>query len=258
MVNSIDRSQNVYSNSTAPISPSQVKHAPPLSSDTLRKMAHAAPEFSFNTIWQAIVDCFRSIFSCFFKTNSGPTTTPKIAEIAARDHFIWFYKQEENALTAFLGNFHPCTIDLWGLRFSCAEAAFQAAKFAPRRDLMQQFVNLDGQAAFRLGRNLSRSWTPAQTAQWQLRNLDVMREVVTAKFAQNLDLRALLIETSDSYLVEHIPVKGRDAFWGNDFDGTGQNWLGRICMEVRGTYNGCGVRVAPPQYQRFLQRIPRV
>jgi N-glycosidase YbiA len=223
--------------------------------DSLRMHQSSQGSFSFKSIWDAIVNCFKSLFSCFFKKSLSPNQIKiRIAQIAAHDQFIWFYKKEDNQLTASLGNFHPCPIQLWGMQFQCAEAAFQAAKFASNRNLMQQFQNLDGEAAFRLGRQLSRNWSPAEKTQQQNRNLAVMREVVTAKFTQNADLKELLLLTGNAYLVEHIPVKGRDCYWGDDSDGTGQNWLGRVAMEVRGHLGGTGVVQRNPQYNQFLSR----
>ncbi len=253
MTNPINRKQSISLDYTISIPNVVKKPVLNIPNESLRLTQSAQDGFSLSTIWDAIVNCFNSLFSCFFKTSQSPTKD-EIAQIAARNQFIWFYKKEENPLTAFLGNFHPCSINLWGMQFQCAEAAFQAAKFAPNRNLMQRFQNLDGEAAFNLGRDLSRNWTPTETTLWRNRNLRVMQEVVTAKFSQNADLKELLLATGNAYLVEHIPVKNRDAFWGDDFDGTGQNWLGRIAMEVRGSLGGTHVVPRNPQYNQFLLR----
>lgn len=256
MTNPIYGKQNISLNYTMSI-PNGVHSARPenWNRDSLRTAQSSQSSFSLSTIWDAIVNFFKSLFSCFFKTSHSPNQTKdEIARIAARDQFIWFYKKEENPLTAFLGNFHPCTINLWGMQFKCAEAAYQAAKFSPTRILMQRFQGLDGESAFRLGRALSRHWAPAETSGWQHRNLGVMQKVVAAKFTQNADLKELLLSTGNAYLVEHVPVKGRDAYWGDDSDGTGQNWLGRVAMEVRGNLGGTRVVPRNPQYNQFLLR----
>ncbi len=252
-----NRKQSVSLNDTMSI-PESIKSPTPTPSfpnDSLRLAQSSQGSFSLQSIWNAIVNCFKSLFSRFFNTSYSPNQLKdKIAQIAARDQFVWFYKKEENPLTAFLGNFHPCPIHLWGMQFSCAEAVFQAAKFAPDRNLMQRFEGLDGEAAFRLGRSLSQNWTGAQTAQWRNCNLAAMRAVVTAKFTQNPDLGDLLLRTLNAYLAEHLRSKGREAYWGDDCDGTGQNWLGRILMEERGRLGGTGVVPRNPQYDQFLLR----
>ena len=229
---------------------------------TLRTTQASHDSFSLKSILDSISNGFKSIFSWFSSlfsssstnTHTSNSTKDQIARIAARDQFIWFYKKEENALTAFLGNFHPCSIQLWGMQFQCAEAAFQAAKFSPDRAIMARFQTLDGEAAFKLGRQLSQNWTPQQTNNWRNRNLAVMREVVKAKFTQNADLKELLLATGNAYLVEHVPVKHRDAFWGDDSDGTGYNWLGQTSMAVRGSLGGTAIVPRNQKYNQFLAR----
>jgi ribA/ribD-fused uncharacterized protein len=57
-----------------------------------------------------------------------------------------------------------------------------------------------------------------------------MRKAVLAKFEQHPDLAALLVATGDARIVEHTDA---DSFWGDGGDGSGQNMLGRILMDVR-------------------------
>ncbi len=261
MATPIQKNQKIPSQNSIPSAPPQLNHASPLFRDTLKMGALAQSSSIFSEFWDAIVKCFKSLFGCFFNFNAPSSsistaldTKAKLREIAARDHFVWFYKAEENPLTAFMGNFHPCTIRLWGMEFQCAEAAFQAAKFYPNRAQMETFQNLDGPSAWQRGRQLSRTWGPHETAAWRNRSIAVMREVVNAKFNQNPDLKELLLATGHAYLVEHIPVKGRDAFWGDDFDGTGLNWLGGIAMEARGNMGGEGPVARNAQYNQFVSR----
>lgn len=254
MLNPIGRAQNTQFNYTL-TAPDSVRILAQRPVDTLRTTQKARNGFSLATIWEAIVNCFTSLFGCFFNSTTAPSTSKEqIARIAARDGFVWFFKREENPLTAFLGNFYPCTIRFWGLQFQCAEAVYQAAKFAPDRRTMQRFQNLDGEAAYQLGRSLSRNWSNAQRNRWQHNNLQYMREIVSAKFGQNPDLADLLLATGNAYLVEHPPVRGRDAFWSDDHNGTGQNWLGRIAMEVRGNLGGGAPVGRNQQYNQFLSR----
>jgi predicted NAD-dependent protein-ADP-ribosyltransferase YbiA (DUF1768 family) len=60
--------------------------------------------------------------------------------------------------------------------------------------------------------------------------LRAMRYIVREKFTQHEDLRKLLYKTGDKKLVEHTTS---DNFWGDGGDGSGQNWLGKILMEIR-------------------------
>lgn len=217
------------------------------------QMGNQAKTPSFlSRIWDTIVSCFKTLFSCCFKQQAAQPLIEKIKEIANRDHFIWFYKKEENPLTASFGNFHPCKIQFMGYEFNCAEAVFQAAKFADQPQLISQFQHLHGDAAWRLGRQLSQNWTRQQRLDWNSRKKQVMLQVLAAKFEQNPHLKELLLATTDAYLVEHTPVKGRDAFWSDDSDGTGRNTLGKCLMKVRQHLGGTGIVSRPRNYNRFL------
>lgn len=57
-----------------------------------------------------------------------------------------------------------------------------------------------------------------------------MREIVYIKFSENEKLKQVLLSTGNRDIYEHTK---RDSFWGDGGDGSGENWLGRILMEVR-------------------------
>ena len=147
--------------------------------------------------------------------------------------FIYFYDHED-PLTEWLGNFYPVSVEYNGLVFANSEAAFQAQKFIHRSDLMAEFTTLSGDQAFRRAREL-REWIRSD---WFDVNVGVMRGVLVAKIEQNPELARRLEATRDAYLIEHNPVKGRDAFWSDDHDGTGKNMLGILWMEIRGEFYG--------------------
>lgn len=58
----------------------------------------------------------------------------------------------------------------------------------------------------------------------------IMREILLIKFTSDKKCKKVLISTGDSELVEHT---SRDAYWGDNGDGTGKNMLGKLLMEVR-------------------------
>ena len=51
-----------------------------------------------------------------------------------------------------------------------------------------------------------------------------------AKFGQHAALRNLLVETGSAELIEHTE---NDSFWADGGDGSGQNMLGVLLMELR-------------------------
>jgi N-glycosidase YbiA len=133
------------------------------------------------------------------------------------------------AVTADYGcfsNFSAHPVQLKGRVWPTTEHYFQAQKFAGQPDEEEVRLAKSPMIAARMGRSRKRPLRP----DWETAKLDVMREAVRAKFTQHEDLTTILLATGDAVLVEHTT---RDNFWGDGGDGSGQNWLGRILMEVR-------------------------
>jgi ribA/ribD-fused uncharacterized protein len=63
-----------------------------------------------------------------------------------------------------------------------------------------------------------------------------MRQAVLRKFETHADICKTLLNTGDEELVENAPG---DYYWGCGADGTGQNKLGKILMEVRAALRAC-------------------
>lgn len=129
----------------------------------------------------------------------------------------------------FLSNFFECMITDHGLTFPSAEHLYQAykAKTVYHAKAIQE-APTPGMAK-RICRAIS------IREDWESIKIDVMRHVVTLKFAQNVHLQDLLLATDDMLLIE-----GNN--WGDKFWGTvnheGENHLGRILMEVRQNIRG--------------------
>lgn len=141
---------------------------------------------------------------------------------------IYFYDQNDPQ-TYWLGNFYPIKVEYNGLVFADSEAAFQAQKFINYPQIMAEFTNLTGDQAYHKARELESLIRP----DWSQVKVEVMKEVLLAKVHQNPIIASKLEATGDAALVEHNPVKGRDAFWSDDHDGTGLNMLGKLWMEIR-------------------------
>lgn len=127
----------------------------------------------------------------------------------------------------FLSNFyqHKFT-SLTGERWQSGEHAFQAAKLTPglsRRLYLQIKQAASPGQAKRLGRQV-----PLRP-DWEEIKVNIMRNILRAKF-RDPELREMLLATGDAALVEGN--YWYDTFWGV-CNGRGQNWLGRLLMEVR-------------------------
>lgn len=125
---------------------------------------------------------------------------------------------------AFMSNMYPVDIeyeiDGRTLSFTCAEAAFQAAK-CPKR--AAEFTRISGYAAKRLGRKVK------LRPDWEDVKIRVMAEVLMAKFGRNLDLMDKLERVSGPIVEDN---SWHDTFWGQ-CDGKGENWLGRLLEQVK-------------------------
>lgn len=128
----------------------------------------------------------------------------------------------------FLSNFYPARVVYEGIEYPTSEHAYQAAKTL---DIFQR-------------QNVAMLRTPAEAKRygkavsmrpdWDDVKVDVMEEIVYAKFTQNENLMHMLVLTEDMPLIEGN--SWGDTFWGV-CDGVGENNLGKILMRVRDRLN---------------------
>jgi ribA/ribD-fused uncharacterized protein len=131
---------------------------------------------------------------------------------------------------AFLSNFYPAQTPYEGLVYPTSEHAFQAAKTLDTEERRRIAGLATPAQAKRAGRNL------ALRPDWEQVKIAVMTAIVRAKFQHNPDLTQKLAATADAGLVEGN--RHGDRFWGV-CQGEGQNWLGRVLMEVRAELAKC-------------------
>lgn len=125
----------------------------------------------------------------------------------------------------FLSNFYPAKQMYDGIAYYNAEAAYQAQKCADP-DPKMHFAKLYSDESKRFGRTI------VVREDWDEIKVDVMKQVVRAKFEQNPRLAKMLLGTGD------IPLREgntwHDVFWGVDLKtGEGENHLGQILMQLR-------------------------
>lgn len=125
----------------------------------------------------------------------------------------------------FLSNFYNCIVEIEGIKFNNAEAAFQAMKCEEKSD-REIFRNLSALEAKRLGRRAN------LRPNWNLLRMKYMKEIILDKFSRNPELKEKLLATGNAELIEGNTWN--DKFWGvNIYTGVGENHLGKILMEVR-------------------------
>lgn len=139
---------------------------------------------------------------------------------------VLFYEPwDENG---YLCNLSAYDVFYDGVLWPTAEHCYQAQK---HRDInYREKVRLckTPEEAIALGRDET---SPSyRHDDWLKVRVEVMHEVVYAKFSQHDDLKRLLLDTGDSLIFEHTK---NDKFWGDNLDGSGQNNLGKVLMRVR-------------------------
>jgi len=155
--------------------------------------------------------------------------------IESDNNQILFYNRDRERY-GFLSNFHPAPFELDGEVWPTVEHYYMAMKSedpAYRQQIMaaptpgkakrlgDSKENPAKQSLFRTGIALNPNWNTEK--------LKVMQRAVAAKFSQNPQLKQALLQTGNAELIEDSPT---DSFWGIG-NGSGQNWLGKILMDVR-------------------------
>ena len=123
----------------------------------------------------------------------------------------------------WLSNFYPAKVARNGKTYLCAEAAYHAAKFEDKPDIVDKFTKLDGDAAYKLASTLT-----YDNAAFSKKSVQIMTEIIKSKFSDT-NLMKKLKDTGSKTLVEFNWWNSK--FWGQSPDG--MNWLGRILMYVR-------------------------
>lgn len=137
---------------------------------------------------------------------------------------IKFYRTGDNY--GFLSNFSKSYIYLDSRTWPTVEHYFQASKFEDVQTVNRISELLSPMQAANEGRssnNLIRK-------DWNLVRDTYMLNALKAKFFQNPELGYKLRQTGNATLIEHTV---NDNYWGDNGDGTGENRLGLLLMEVR-------------------------
>lgn len=125
----------------------------------------------------------------------------------------------------WLSNFWLVPIDYNGHIYHSTEHAFQATKAANEKDREQVANSKTPGDAKRRGRQVK------IRSDWEEVKLNIMRELLRAKFTTGSNLAQKLIATGNVKLVEGN--HWGDTFWGIDDRRGGENWLGVLLMQRR-------------------------
>lgn len=139
----------------------------------------------------------------------------------------------------WLGNMSPFSVEHHCKTYRTTEALFQALRFDDAEIVEAIREQKSPMAAKMLAKKHRDRMvvTPLSTA-----DLNNMRLVLRLKLEQHPQLRAALLATDEQEIVEDCTKRPRGSglFWGAALrDGTwvGENWLGRLWMEIRSDLN---------------------
>ncbi|MDZ4226147.1 MAG: NADAR family protein, partial [Patescibacteria group bacterium] len=76
---------------------------------------------------------------------------------------------------------------------------------------------------------LSQKYKSKQVSDFDAQKVEIMKEICRAKVEQHEDVKEALIESGTDVIIKNYP----DEFWGIGMDGSGQNWMGKIWMQLR-------------------------
>lgn len=126
-------------------------------------------------------------------------------------------------------NFYPVRVVFEDDEYTSVEAAYQAAKTLSLRERYHIRLARTPAQAKLLGRRVT--LRPG----WDSMRIVVMRQLVEQKFRHALDLRGALLNSPPAPIVE--VTHWHDQFWGictcMGCGDSGENWLGRILVDVR-------------------------
>lgn len=142
---------------------------------------------------------------------------------------INFYRANEKPYGMF-SNLYKREIEFEDEIFKTAEHAYQAGKAA--KPAVRKWL-MDAPSPSLLAMAAHGLYVWDITPNWAQIKFDRMKRILTAKYTQHDDLKALLLATGNARLVESATVDNAvNRLWG-EVNGIGQNKLGQLLMEVR-------------------------
>jgi N-glycosidase YbiA len=135
---------------------------------------------------------------------------------------ILFYEQEFYVFS----NFSSFKLEWKGVVWMTSEHAYHSEKFKDENILEQLKNTRSAHDALKLA-HASKS---KRRKDWGDVKLGIMKEILMAKVEQHPYVKKKLLESCDKELIEN---SWRDSYWGWGPDKNGENYLGKLWMEVR-------------------------
>ena len=127
----------------------------------------------------------------------------------------------EKYLSCFSGH----TLEWKGILYPSVEHAYHCERYEDPEVLATIMAADTPRSAW----EISQSYKHTQRPGWDEMKRSVMKELFRAKLAQHADVYNALSTSGDAAIVKHQS----DAYWGDNLDGSGQNVMGKVWMELR-------------------------
>jgi len=154
--------------------------------------------------------------------------------------FFWGIGDVKTVQKGCLSQWWPCSFEIDGVRYNCAEQYMMAEKARTFGDgeTLEKILASDKP---RVIKNLGREVRGFDPAKWDAVKYGIVVKGNTAKFSQDSKLKEFLLSTGGAELVEASPV---DEIWGiglaegdsgirDKANWKGQNLLGKALMDAR-------------------------
>ena len=124
-------------------------------------------------------------------------------------------------------NFSAHPVEIGNHIFPTTEHFFQAMKVVEDSELFNRVAHAPSPKE---SKNIAHENKHKWIENWDAIKYKIMKMAITEKVKQHPDIKELLLSTENKMIVEDSDY---DYIWGCGKDGTGQNLLGKIWMEVR-------------------------
>ena len=152
----------------------------------------------------------------------GQYRDPWISE--GLDDYIGFYNREFYCLD----NFSAFQIEYDGIKYPCAEIAYQTQGFIHTDPVIADQI-MHAPSAYE-AKKIAHRHIQKRRADWDLVKIQIMEDILRAKLSQHAYVKKKLLETGNYMIVEDSPT---DSFWGCGSDRNGQNHMGKLWMKLR-------------------------
>jgi len=139
--------------------------------------------------------------------------------------------------TIFHIYFSPYTghaLKIGGVRYATLEHAYQCARYDDERIREEILGAPSAVEAWKV----SSKYKNLQIPDFREHKFEVMKDLARIKIEQHEDVRQALLDSGDDEIIKNI-VTGPpgDGVWDGGLDGTGENKMGKMWMELRGELN---------------------